>query len=50
MRNSLSFEDPKLFDDNRRKMSFNNDIDKNVKNVGFSFLQQTLSANEDDDN
>ena len=50
MRNSLSFEDPKLFDDNRRKMSFNNDIDKNVKNVGYSFLQQILSTNEDDDN
>ena len=50
MRNSLSFEDLNLFDDNPRKMSFSNDIDKNVKNVGYSFLQQILSTNEDDDN
>ena len=50
MRNSLSFEDPNLFDDNRRKMWFNNGIDKNVKNVEYSFLQQILSTNEDDDN
>ena len=47
MRNSLSFEDPKLFDE--KKMWFNNDIDKNVKNVGYSFLQQILSTNEDDE-
>ena len=50
MRNSVSFEGLKLFDDSPRKMSLNNDIDKNVKNVGYSFLQQILSTNEDDDN
>ena len=31
-------------------MSFNNDTDKNVKNVGYWFLQHILSTNEDDDN